>query len=750
MKISVSMITMNEEKNIVRALSSCSFADEIVVVDGGSADRTIDILRSFDKVVLIQHPWENHFGRQRQVSLEHCTGDWVIRLDSDEAFSREFEENIRRLLSSTSADITGYKIHQCNLVGNEKYYSKNFDDYENIPRIWRNLPGLKWEHHIHEILTGFSGVIKLCDTYVVHYGFLDKKRYWQKSECYSQVPESGFRKPDELYYREYDIQPRPLRAAVSRHVTEYMTEEFHDGPPGIAIVMGSDMNDRETWNFGALSDKFNITLYSSDRANIDLTNAGLPVIKLPSDPGDSAIMKGLEFELFDKDIVCSEGITSVFTYQAVVAKLKFGKRVIALARENVPFALEDKEVVPRIKELNMRFVDVFVAVSKRAKEALLLEGAPDEKIVIIPMETDIMRSRPDKEGVVEDNDLKKTAQRFEALFRKIFQSTFKGAVIELAEYTQLPEKDVLKRIRSVYSQQVREWEGIIGKKITQDKVEEFYSDTESYLYDLVQYNYENPNYIQWAEDILNFCARLKKAKGDLKVLDFGGGIGSQLIALSVMKDAELSYADIPGKTFEYAKWRFNRRHLDVDMIDAGKEDFLGEKTYDVVIALDVVEHLVDPKAAVEYLTRHITPDGCLIIVTSFVDNNGEAGWHLNVDKYTDEAFYDFIKTLGMETLNNELPRIFQKDEELVALIDQINSSVGEGRFADSGRYMESYLQLRPVDLDMLVKYADVCLMLGDRDTALENLDRALLFNPGMPEALESKKRITQSGTSYLR
>jgi len=135
MKISVSMITMHEEKNIARALSSCSFADEIVVVDGGSTDGTLDILKANDKVKLVQRPWDNHFGRQRQSSLDKCSGDWVIRLDSDEAFSLIFEKNVRELLSSTSDDIEGYNVRQCNLVENEKYYSKMSDKFE-ATRKW--------------------------------------------------------------------------------------------------------------------------------------------------------------------------------------------------------------------------------------------------------------------------------------------------------------------------------------------------------------------------------------------------------------------------------------------------------------------------------------------------------------------------------------------------------------------------------------------------------------------------------------
>lgn len=918
MKISVSMIALNEEKNMARALSSCSFADEIVVVDGGSTDSTLDILRAHDKVVLIQHPWENHFGKQRQVSLDNCTGEWVIRLDPDEAFSKEFEAGIRNLLSSTSQDVIGYNIRQCNLVGNEDFYSKTFDNFETNPRIWRRVPVIRWEQQIHEILSGLHGRIGQWDVYVVHYGFLDKERYRKKGEYYSQLKESGFEEPDELYFREYDIQLRPLRSAVSSYVPAYSFKHSIDGLPEVAIVRGPNLNQWEVQNYEPLAGKFNITLYSNDSPCFDLTHIKLPVVKLPSHAEDRAYLKGLEFELFDKDIIYTADITWMFTSQAVIAKHKFGKKVIALEWENIPFAHEENETVRDIKQLNRTLVDVFVAVTKRAKDALLLEGVPEDKIVIIPMGIDINRFTPDEEtgkrtrkhlGIKEDEkvvlftgrmvwekgiydmvhaaklvtldksaerlplrfvvvgrgqesqeikkivnrlcmndiflfienhpyhqmheiynmadifvlpsiatrtwkeqfgmvlaeamacgvpvvstlsgsidevvaeagllvqpndptelsvaimkllndealrndfrikgreravreyDSEKIAGKFASLFEDLLRSTFKGAVSELAEYTQLEDNEILKRIRSVYSQQIQEWKGVIGEQLTQDKVLEFYRRTDSYLFDLVQYNYENHYYVQWTEDLFNFCAGLKKGRGELHILDFGGGIGSQMISLSKLKGAKLCYADIPGKTFDYAKWRFARRQADIEMIDASKEDFLDIRMYDVVITLDVVEHLVDPEATVRYLVNHIKPDGYLAVVTSFVDNNGEAGWHLNADRYNDEAFYDFIKSLGMELLNNEYPRIFQKNNQLVILLEEIASAIRDGRYADSKIHIESYLQLRPFDLDMLVKYSEVCLRLGERDVALENIEKVLLLNPDMPEALGIAERI---------
>ncbi|MBI5741870.1 MAG: glycosyltransferase [Nitrospirae bacterium] len=386
MKISVSMITLNEEKYIARALSSCSFADEIVVVDGGSTDRTLEILRAHAKVILIQHPWKNHFGKQRQVCLEHCTGDWVVRLDSDEAFSAGVEENIRDLLASAPADIAGYKIRQCNLVGNEDYYSKKYDNHEAIPRIWRNRSEIKWERHIHEILSGFNGRIEHWDVYIVHYGFLDKERYRHKGQFYSRIPKSGYERPERLYYREYDIQPRPAASAVGPHVPKYEIKEDPASLPEIAIVRGPDLNKSELRSYELLADRFSITVYSNDAPGSGPEDINLPVVKLPSAPDNPSFLQGLEFELFDKDIIFAADCSALCTVQAAVAGRKFRKKIIVFESGNIFSALKKEETARRLRQLEGEFVDIFVAGSESVKDALLSRGVSGEKIVIIPLE----------------------------------------------------------------------------------------------------------------------------------------------------------------------------------------------------------------------------------------------------------------------------------------------------------------------------------------------------------------------------
>jgi glycosyltransferase involved in cell wall biosynthesis len=106
-KISAVLIAFNEEKNIRRALESVQWADEILVVDSESGDRTREIAESLGAKVLVQK-WLG-FAKQKQFAIDRAAHDWIFSLDADEEISVELAEEIRRLKnSSPSAD--GYKI----------------------------------------------------------------------------------------------------------------------------------------------------------------------------------------------------------------------------------------------------------------------------------------------------------------------------------------------------------------------------------------------------------------------------------------------------------------------------------------------------------------------------------------------------------------------------------------------------------------------------------------------------------------
>jgi glycosyltransferase involved in cell wall biosynthesis len=105
--ISAAIITHNEEARIGDCLKSLSWADEIVVVDSNSTDKTPDIVKSFPKTRLIQRDWEGHV-KQKNFALGATTHEWVLSLDSDERVSERLRDEILSVMKSPKAD--GYAM----------------------------------------------------------------------------------------------------------------------------------------------------------------------------------------------------------------------------------------------------------------------------------------------------------------------------------------------------------------------------------------------------------------------------------------------------------------------------------------------------------------------------------------------------------------------------------------------------------------------------------------------------------------
>ncbi len=110
--LSVAMIAMNEEANLPRTLESVRWADEIVLVDSGSKDRTIEIAQSFGAKT-IYHAFGGH-GEQKNIALDLCTSDWTLLLDADEVLTTELQTEIRDLLAG-EPKFAAYWIPRLNL-----------------------------------------------------------------------------------------------------------------------------------------------------------------------------------------------------------------------------------------------------------------------------------------------------------------------------------------------------------------------------------------------------------------------------------------------------------------------------------------------------------------------------------------------------------------------------------------------------------------------------------------------------------
>ena len=102
-RISACLIVQNEQQRLPAALASVSFCDEILVVDGGSTDRTLEVAHAAGATV-IENRWPG-FAAQRNVALDAASGDWVLELDADERVSPQLRRSIEELLAAPAPDV---------------------------------------------------------------------------------------------------------------------------------------------------------------------------------------------------------------------------------------------------------------------------------------------------------------------------------------------------------------------------------------------------------------------------------------------------------------------------------------------------------------------------------------------------------------------------------------------------------------------------------------------------------------------
>jgi len=108
MKLSVVIITKNEEKNIVLCLKSVAWADEVIVLDSGSTDRTVSLCKEYGCKVSIDTNWKG-FGKAKQNVVELASHDWILSVDADEVLTDDLQEEIKSLLSNKPS-YNAYKI----------------------------------------------------------------------------------------------------------------------------------------------------------------------------------------------------------------------------------------------------------------------------------------------------------------------------------------------------------------------------------------------------------------------------------------------------------------------------------------------------------------------------------------------------------------------------------------------------------------------------------------------------------------
>jgi len=163
--LSIAMMMRNEEKHLGRCLESIKdIADEIVIVDTGSADKSIKIAESYGAKVYI-HPWKNDFSLHRNQSIGYSTGDWVLQIDADEELTGD-KEGLKKTLARLSPEYNGVSIRLrdvCQESGTQF----------NASRIFRNGK-IKYRRAVHNVpvYEGAEkyGAVLYNDVTIIHHG----------------------------------------------------------------------------------------------------------------------------------------------------------------------------------------------------------------------------------------------------------------------------------------------------------------------------------------------------------------------------------------------------------------------------------------------------------------------------------------------------------------------------------------------------------------------------------------------------
>ncbi|MEW6062228.1 MAG: glycosyltransferase family 2 protein [Bacteroidota bacterium] len=239
--ISVTIITKNEEANIERCLKSVLWADEIIVVDAFSTDRTCDIVRTIG-ARLLQRRWEG-FAMQKEFAMLQASCEWVLSLDADEEVSKELRAEISSLLER-NGEINGYEIpRKSYFLGKWIQHGGWYPGYQL--RLFRKSKTRMNYRPVHE---GFEveGKVGRLHSPIHHYTYTSLHQYLEKMNHYSSLDVSN-RFVNGKIVRWYHFFLNPLSSFLRMFVS---LRGYRDGMHGFFLASFSALNVLATYAKG--------------------------------------------------------------------------------------------------------------------------------------------------------------------------------------------------------------------------------------------------------------------------------------------------------------------------------------------------------------------------------------------------------------------------------------------------------------------------------------------------------------------
>ena len=228
--ISAVILAQNEERHIGACLRGLTWADERLVLDGGSCDSTIAIAR-LEGAVVHERPFDQ-FSRQRQHLLELTTTDWVLFVDADERVSAGLAAEIRMAIARTGPDVpAGYWIPRRNYFWGVWVRGGGWEPDAQL-RLFRRSTGRYDPHRpVHELVR-IDGKTDTLTCAFAHYNYETVGQFLRKQRRYAAIEASARRKAGERG-RVRRLVSAPLREFLRRYLH---LAGFQDGATGFLLA----------------------------------------------------------------------------------------------------------------------------------------------------------------------------------------------------------------------------------------------------------------------------------------------------------------------------------------------------------------------------------------------------------------------------------------------------------------------------------------------------------------------------------
>ncbi len=231
MRVSAVISAFNEEKNITRCLKSLSFADEIIVVDNSSLDKTAEIAKRYTSKVFSQKNNPQQIDIQKNFGFEKASSEWILSIDADEDVSKELAKEIKNVIKKKSK-VNGYWIPRKNII-----FGKFIEHAGWYPdpqlRLFRKGKGKFVKAHVHEPikLEGESAYLKNSLT---HHHYQNISEFLKKTiNIYApNEAEEYLRKGYQFSY--FDAIRFPLNEFLSRF---FARKGYKDGFHGLMLSL---------------------------------------------------------------------------------------------------------------------------------------------------------------------------------------------------------------------------------------------------------------------------------------------------------------------------------------------------------------------------------------------------------------------------------------------------------------------------------------------------------------------------------